>query len=774
MPLRPAIHLTVLSAVSGVLFGLFASPASGPPSRPDAGWLASLGPRDCQAQSLASTNRGFQVNRFEPTPAGEWSLFVDHPWYSSTRSFAAGLTLNYGHNPLVFGFRDQNGAFILDRSLIAHQLIGHVDVAGSFLDRFLVAASLPVTLLERGNSPDGDYGVNRVTSAAVGDPRLSLRSRLIGQPYRQPFSFHAGIDVWLPLANATAAFPAQVGDTGLRVQLKLIVGGLWRTLLWSFSGSYLYRAQQSLGTLPPGSGNSVGPSLQLAGAIAYARRDLGLALGPEFLLSTVLSEGAPFRQDYTSLEILGGLHYSLARRVQLSLGGGLGLLREPGTPDGRVLLRLAYAPLPAEKPKDRDGDGIPDRSDACPDVAGVSASDPKKHGCPPPPPDRDGDGLIDRDDACPTEPPGNNPDPRRPGCPRPDSDRDGLFDDEDQCPSEPAGDHPDTSKLGCPLRDQDQDGIWDPQDACLDVPAGAHPDPQKPGCPDRDSDGDGVYDAQDQCRELRAGMFPDPQKPGCPLSDRDHDLVPDASDACPDKPGAPATDPKKNGCPGLVEAKADLLVIRQQVFYAPQKDTILKKSFKVLDAVVAALKATPQIKRVAVEGHTDNVGKPEQNRDLSARRATSVMGYLVGRGVEPARLEAHGYGPDRPIADNKKPKGRALNRRTDFRILDPAIQDLSPSPPPAAAAPSPATTQSPPASPAGTQNNVAGPAAGPAPSPAATPAGSPAPGDPPKKAPAPTGGKAPKALKAAKATAAKPGAPPRPRPAGKVAPPAKQ
>ncbi|HNO67637.1 MAG TPA: hypothetical protein PKI49_03945, partial [Pseudomonadota bacterium] len=41
---------------------------------------------------------GFQVNRYEPTAAGEWSFWVDHPWYSSTRYFAAGITLNYAHN----------------------------------------------------------------------------------------------------------------------------------------------------------------------------------------------------------------------------------------------------------------------------------------------------------------------------------------------------------------------------------------------------------------------------------------------------------------------------------------------------------------------------------------------------------------------------------------------------------------------------------------------------------------------------------------------------
>jgi outer membrane protein OmpA-like peptidoglycan-associated protein len=257
-------------------------------------------------------------------------------------------------------------------------------------------------------------------------------------------------------------------------------------------------------------------------------------------------------------------------------------------------------------------------------------------------------------------------------------------------------------------------------------------------------------------------MFPDSAKPGCPLPDRDHDLVPDPSDACPDKAGAPSIDPKKHGCPGLVETKNGMIVILQQVFFATGKDTILKKSFKVLDAVASVMKATPQIKKVVIEGHTDNKGKPELNRDLSERRAKSVLQYLIAHGVEATRLESHGYGPDRPVADNATEKGRALNRRTDFRIVDPpqiiaagaaqVIQtptalptgkedksDASqapPSAPPAPAAPAAPVTATPPAPPAAT-------AAPTAPAIAAPPAGAPT--------PPPTAGK--KGKKGAKAPA---------------------
>src|SRR3954447_26300469 len=86
----------------------------------------------------AQVNAGFEINRYQPTAAGEWSFWVDHPWYSSMRYFAGGITLNYAHNPLVFGQQNADGTFTQTQSVIEHQLIGHVDLAGSFLDRVLI------------------------------------------------------------------------------------------------------------------------------------------------------------------------------------------------------------------------------------------------------------------------------------------------------------------------------------------------------------------------------------------------------------------------------------------------------------------------------------------------------------------------------------------------------------------------------------------------------------------------------------------------------------
>ncbi|HUT77289.1 MAG TPA: OmpA family protein, partial [Polyangia bacterium] len=68
--------------------------------------------------------------------------------------------------------------------------------------------------------------------------------------------------------------------------------------------------------------------------------------------------------------------------------------------------------------------------------------------------------------------------------------------------------------------------------------------------------------------------------------------------------------------------------------------------------------------------HTDDRGKRDYNVDLSERRAQSVRRYLIDVGVEAGRLEAKGFGPEKPLAPNITAGGRARNRRVEFHITD--------------------------------------------------------------------------------------------------------
>ena len=610
---------------------------------------------------------GFQINRYEPSAAGEWSFWVDHPWFSSTRRFAGGVTLNYAHNPLVFGVKNTAGVFERTEVVVANQLMLHADLAVSFLDRVTLTGSLPFVLVASG---DGSMTTGlQGSGAGVGDPRFGAMLRVVGQPDESPISLSIGVQAWVPLADGSLGRTSTGNDAAFRFLPKIILAGYGSHLRWSATAGFLYRPEARLAN-GLDFGSTAGSELQLGASLYYADKDRNFAVGPEAVLGTLVLPNRAFEREGTSLEVLLAAHYNIAHTVQVGLAGGLGILRQPGTPDGRVLLRLAYAPL-VPPVYDRDNDGVSDKEDQCPDAPKGENPDRERVGCPLT--DRDKDGVFDNEDECPDVMAGDHPNPKQKGCPAKDTDSDGFWDHEDQCIETAAGKQADPEKKGCPLRDQDGDGVFDRDDQCPSTAAGAHPDPAKRGCPASDTDGDGVYDPEDRCVNLAQGPKPDSAKPGCPLPDRDNDSVVDIEDACPDKVGAPSTDPKKNGCPGLVEVRNGSIVILQQIFFATNKDVILPKSAGVLKAVGEVLRVAPHVKRIAIEGHTDNQGKPDKNLDLSNRRALSVQRYLATKeGIDGKRLEAHGYGDTRPIADNKAAKGRTMNRRVDFVIVDPA------------------------------------------------------------------------------------------------------
>jgi outer membrane protein OmpA-like peptidoglycan-associated protein len=623
---------------------------------------------------LAAQGRGFAVSRLTPTAAGEWSFSVDQPWYSGTellgRRFAAGLTLDYAHQPLVVGLLSSSG-FVQSSAIVNHQLLAHVDVAAAFFDRLQLSASLPVVLAERGEAAAG----SSPSGAGVGDPSVGVLVRVLGRPVRDRASLHVGARLWVPVGREED----HAGDPTVRVEPKVVVTGLLLDRVqWAFNGGWRYRATESIGATGAADGIAVGSELRLGAAVYYLDRDRAFNVGSEVTYGTVVSDGHAFDKSYSALELLGAAHVSLARRFNVGVAAGPGFFQAPGVPDVRALLRLAYAPL-AERPRavvvaapeDFDRDGINDSEDSCPREAGDRSADPRLHGCPKSP-DGDGDGVPDDADQCVFVAAGLHPDGKRPGCPLTDVDGDGVWDTEDACTEVAAGAHPDPLRPGCPQADTDGDGLVDGADACPTIAMSGPVDPTKRGCPAVDTDNDGVFDFEDQCPQWPAGLHPDPKRRGCALADADGDSVPDELDVCPGQKGAPSLDPKKHGCPGLVTVQQGQIKILKPVFFSTNREQILAKSFPVLLAVADALAAAPEVKKVEIAGHTDDRGNAQKNLELSDRRATSVMQWLLAHGVGPARLAAKGYGSTEPIASNRTARGRSENRRVEFRILDPA------------------------------------------------------------------------------------------------------
>jgi cytochrome c oxidase subunit 2 len=119
--------------------------------------------------------------------------------------------------------------------------------------------------------------------------------------------------------------------------------------------------------------------------------------------------------------------------------------------------------------------------------------------------------------------------------------------------------------------------------------------------------------------------------------------------------------------------KADSLIGKQTIklnhlHFESGNDKLTPDSKYELDNLIELMVNNSKI-AVELAGHTDNVGDPKANLDLSNRRATAVKDYLVNRGIDAARLKAVGYGQTKPIDSNETDTGRQNNRRTELRIL---------------------------------------------------------------------------------------------------------
>lgn len=165
----------------------------------------------------------------------------------------------------------------------------------------------------------------------------------------------------------------------------------------------------------------------------------------------------------------------------------------------------------------------------------------------------------------------------------------------------------------------------------------------------------------------------------------------------PPPPPPPCELPKDGGEIDFSGCKTGDKVVLYGVNFEFDRWALTTNAKTLLDLVVTALQKRPDI-TVEVAGHTDAKGSDSYNQKLSDKRAASVMGYLVEKGIAAERITAVGYGESQPVADNATDEGRELNRRVEMKVLsasgggvsvapvDPAapMPDAAPAPAPAA------------------------------------------------------------------------------------------
>ena len=220
-----------------------------------------------------------------------------------------------------------------------------------------------------------------------------------------------------------------------------------------------------------------------------------------------------------------------------------------------------------------------------------------------------------------------------------------------------------------PPVDPDGDGIAGETDKCPNVAEDKDGFEDEDGCPESDNDKDGIPDASDKCPLKPETMNGIDDEDGCPEEDTDGDGFFGTRDKCPDAPETKNGFEDTDGCPDELPAAIKKFTgVIEGIKFKTGSANILRGSFAILDRAIVVLKEYPDIK-MEIQGHTDNRGKADYNRDLSQRRADSVRTYFVTKGIAPDRLTAVGYGLDKPIADNKTESGRGQNRRTEFQLI---------------------------------------------------------------------------------------------------------
>jgi len=642
---RSALLLTLALAASGV------------PSVADAQGDARL------------TTGGMDLHLYRPAVDTRGYFNVNGAGVMPHKEFSFGLALDAGFGILRYnGFENDDTVLAADANretrISKQSFTGNFIFNFALIDRLVIGLMLPITFF-RGDAVQAPErgGVGCATAAGClynpGDPPGGLRSQGIGDLQihikARLFSLRwFGIAAILRAQFPTAKTDQFAGEPGV---------GLWPTAVFEFQpierirlaveGGYRWNSGQGAtfiwdGRSNPGALNATVPVDDPTAGSEFTYNDLiTFGFGASFRIARSLDlvleyYGTQIAQEIgtkgtISMEVLGGFKYFVAGNSFLYFGAGAGIPKTGFQASNvRALLGFMYEPAV----EDRDGDGIYDDKDACPDDPEDKDGFEDSDGCPDL--DNDGDGILDVDDACPLVK----------------EDYDGDR-DEDGCPEGREG-------------DRDGDGIPDNVDECPDVPEDFDGFQDEDGCPDLDNDGDGIPDEKDLCPNDPEDFDGFQDEDGCPDVDNDGDRILDVDDACPNDPETYNGHEDEDGCPdkGLVIVEDSQITILEKVYFETDSAIIKSRSFALLDAVAATLNGNPQITLVEIQGHADERGSDKYNIKLTRARAASVMNALIERGVLKDRLRSGGYGERCPVDPKHNATAWERNRRVEFKIIE--------------------------------------------------------------------------------------------------------
>ncbi len=601
----------------------------------------------CVAPVAAQPAGNVDLSGFRPAMDSRGYLTVNASQTLGHGEFSFGLgSLDWGYKLLDFA---GNGATYSVDNIITATLIAAVGIKLGPIDLEL-GASAPLRIMNGDRGPDFDGGTPtpnddldfKLDGQGLGNVGLHLKTRFLKSSKGPRIGLGVIASVYLPTVDpknrwlgTDQVMPQIMGvldkEFGRTARLRMALNAgirirSTRTFTDVDASGFAQPAPTTNGTV------TASGEIPFGFGIAYAVSKQKFDLVGEVIGAVPLGDNV----NYQPLEAIGGVKLYLARNSFLSLGAGRGLMPAKGAnPDFRAFIGIVFEPNIG----DRDGDGLKDDVDKCPDDPEDFDGFEDEDGCPEP--DNDRDGIIDEDDTCPLIP----------------EDKDG-FQDEDGCPEGEKG-------------DRDGDRILDEVDKCPDEPEDYDQFEDEDGCPDLDNDQDKILDVDDLCPNDPEDYDRFEDEDGCPDLDNDKDRILDKDDKCINEPETYNNFEDENGCPDRhgAELTGSGIITLEPIEFQYNKAVILKSSYYILDAVVATMNGNPDIALIEVQGHTDERGNDAYNLDLSERRAAAVMEYLTSHGVEVKRLQAEGYGETQPKDRRHTEAAWALNRRVEFIIL---------------------------------------------------------------------------------------------------------
>jgi OOP family OmpA-OmpF porin len=589
---------------------------------------------DAQAQ-VVNNGDGFDTHLFRPAMDSKGFFTVNGTDILGKNDISLGLVIDYGRTLLRVNDVGQES-----KQLINHSFQGTAMFNYGVANLMVVGLTVPVNLMagdeqiNRTNNPGAPavqgWSAGKLDSQTLGYLGLHAKLRLtrvdrgpglaLGLQFGFPITDapeNAGADP-TPWVWPQAMFEQRFGATG-RFKVGLNAG-------YRAHGASKTELQLADGRFKDGSRFTYG------GAAAFRILD-AVDLVAETYATYLLSDADSGVK--ASNEVVGGIKVFVERNSYLMLGAGPRYTNGFEAADLRGFVGFIFEPSIG----DRDGDGIKDDVDQCPD-------DPEDH-----------DGFQDED-----------------GCPDPDNDNDGIPDTDDRCPNVPEDRDGDQDDDGCPEGndgDRDGDGIPDSRDKCPDDPEDKDGFQDQDGCPDPDNDMDGIPDKKDQCPNDPEDKDGFEDEDGCPDPDNDKDGIPDTADKCPNEPETFNGFQDEDGCPdkGSVIIDKNNIIILEKIKFKTGSAEILPESNAILDAVGTAITHHPEFTLMEVAGHADERSSDTYNLQLTQARVNSVMAALTQRGVDRSRLRAKGYGEYCPEDPGHDEAAWEKNRRVEFKIV---------------------------------------------------------------------------------------------------------